>query len=48
MFENGLDLFFQANNLTNEVKYVYSGVPTRSRQYSITGTTLNVGASWTF
>jgi TonB-dependent receptor len=48
MFENGLDLFFQANNLTNETKYVYSGIPTRSRQYSITGKTFNIGASWTF
>jgi len=48
MFENGLDLFFQANNLTDQAKYVYMGIPTRSRQYSITGTTFNVGASWTF
>ena len=48
MFENGLDLFFQANNLTDQAKYVYMGIPTRSRQYSITGRTFNVGASWTF
>ncbi len=48
MFENGLDLFFQVNNLTDEEKYVYNGVPTRSRQYSITGTTYSVGAAWTF
>jgi outer membrane receptor protein involved in Fe transport len=48
MFENGLDIFFQANNLTDEVKFVYVGIPTRSRQYSITGTTYNLGASWTF
>jgi outer membrane receptor protein involved in Fe transport len=41
-------VFFQANNLTDEAKYVYTGIPTRSRQYSITGRTLNVGASWTF
>ncbi len=48
MFENGLDVFFQANNLTDEVKYVYVGIPTRSRQYSITGRTYNVGAVWAF
>ncbi len=48
MFENGLDIFFQANNLTDEVKYIYYGIPTRSRQYSITGRSFNLGASWTF
>jgi TonB-dependent receptor len=48
MFDNGLDVYFQANNLTDEVKFVYSGVPSRSRQYSITGTTYTLGASWTF
>ena len=48
MFENGLDIYFQANNITDEEKYVYSGVTTRSRQYSITGTTYALGAKWTF
>lgn len=48
MFENGLDIFFQGNNLTNEVKFLYFGVPSRSSQYSITGRSYNVGASWSF
>ena len=48
MFENGLDLFLQANNLTDEVKFLYVGIPTRSRQYDIYGRTFNIGASWTF
>src|SRR5690606_20724604 len=43
MFENGLDIFFQANNLTDEVKYVYYGVPSRSTEYTITGRSFNVG-----
>jgi len=48
MFENGLDIYFQANNLTDEEKFVYSGETNRSRQYSITGTTYSLGANWTF
>lgn len=43
MFENGLDIFFQANNLTDEVKYVYYGVPSRSTEYTITGRSFNIG-----
>ncbi|MEO1245704.1 MAG: TonB-dependent receptor [Pseudomonadota bacterium] len=48
MFDNGIDVFLQGNNLTDEVKYVYFGVPSRSRQYSITGRTFNLGAKWSF
>lgn len=48
MFENGIDVFFQANNISDEVKYVYFGVPTRSRQYSLTGRSFNLGANWSF
>ena len=48
MFENGLDLFLQGNNLSNEVKFAYLGIPTRSSQYSITGRTYMVGARWTW
>lgn len=47
-FDNGLELFFQANNLTDEKRFLYLGVPTRSSQYEITGRTFNVGATWTF
>src|SRR5690606_1543282 len=43
MFQNGLELFFQANNLTDEVKYVYYGVPTRSTEYTLTGRSFNLG-----
>ncbi len=43
MFQNGLELFFQGNNLTDEVKYMYYGVPTRSTEYTITGRSFNVG-----
>tara|TARA_R110002096_G_scaffold6206_4_gene28540 strand:+ start:7826 stop:10615 length:2790 start_codon:yes stop_codon:yes gene_type:complete len=48
MFENGLDLFLQGNNLSNEVKYAYLGIPSRSSQYSITGRSYMLGARWTY
>ena len=48
MFENGLDVFFQANNLTDEVKYVYYGVPTRADEYTVTGRIFNLGMRWAF
>jgi len=47
-FDNGFEVFFQANNLTDETQYLYLGVPTRSSQYEITGRTFNVGATWVF
>lgn len=48
MFNSGIDLFLQGNNLTNEVKFIYSGVSTRSAQYSMTGRSYNLGMKWTF
>ena len=47
-FENGIDIFFQANNLSNEVSYTYLGVTTRSRKHSITGSSFDLGLKWSF
>ncbi len=48
MFNSGIDLFLQGNNLTNEVKFIYSGVSTRSAQYSMAGRSYKLGMKWTF
>lgn len=47
-FDNGLEAFFQGNNLTEEIKYQYLGDTTRARQHDITGRTLNLGMKWRF
>ena len=47
-FQNGLDIFLQANNLTNEVRYTYLGIPTRSRKHSINGSSFDLGLRWSW
>lgn len=47
-FDNGLELFFQGNNLTEEIEYLYLGSTSRARQHDIFGRTLNLGAKWSF
>ena len=47
-FDNGLELFFQGNNLTEEIEYQYLGSTSRARQHHIFGRTLNLGARWAF
>ena len=47
-FDNGLQVFFEGNNLTEEIKYQYLGATTRARQHDITGRTLNMGVKWRF
>jgi len=48
LFDNGLELFLQANNLTEEVVYLYLGVGSRSSEHNITGRTFNAGMRWSF
>lgn len=48
MFENGMNIYFQANNITNSRQFDYFGERTRSREYEVTGRTLSVGAGWSF
>ena len=48
LFDSGLELFLQANNLTEEVVYLYFGVGSRSSQQDITGRTFNAGMRWSF
>jgi len=47
-FNNGLLVFLEGNNLTEEVNYLYLGNTTRARQHDITGRTLNTGVKWQF
>lgn len=47
-FNNGVEVFFQGNNLTEEIEYLYLGSTTRARQHHIFGRTLNIGAQWAF
>ena len=47
-FDNGLELFFQGNNLTEEIEYQYLGSTSRARKHQIFGRTLNLGARWAF
>jgi len=47
-FKNGLQAFFEGNNLTEEISYLYLGDSTRARQHDITGRTLNTGVKWRF
>ncbi len=48
LFDIGLELFLQANNLTEEVVYLYRGIASRSSQQDITGRTFNAGMRWSF
>ncbi len=48
LFDSGLELFLQANNLTEEVVYLYRGIASRSSQQDITGRTFNAGMRWSF
>ncbi len=48
LFDSGLELFLQANNLTEEVVYLYRGIASRASQYDITGRTFNAGMRWSF
>ncbi|MYA09471.1 MAG: TonB-dependent receptor [Holophagales bacterium] len=48
LFENGLELFLQANNLTEEIVYLYRGIASRASQQDITGRTFNAGMRWSF
>lgn len=48
LFDNGLELFLQANNLTEEIVYLYRGIASRASQQDITGRTFNAGMRWSF
>ncbi len=41
-----LRLFFQWNNITNEVRYNYIGVPSRAREHGVNGMDFNAGLKW--
>lgn len=43
---HGLNIFVEYNNITNEVRYTYTGVSTRSREYVINGSIFNAGIRW--
>lgn len=47
LFGKGFNVFLQLNNMTNEKRYNYIGVATRSREYSITGFSFDIGVKWT-
>jgi TonB-dependent receptor len=42
----GLNLFFQLNNLTDEVRFDYLGRKSRAIEYNITGMTMDFGIKW--
>jgi outer membrane receptor protein involved in Fe transport len=41
------DIFFQWNNITNEVRYNYIGIPSRAREHGINGSAFDLGVKWT-
>lgn len=47
-FINGLDVYFQGNNLTDERSLRYFGVPDRSNQHALTGRTFTLGSRYAF
>ena len=45
-FWENFDLYFEWINIFNEGLYDYFGVPTRSLNYEINGSVVNVGLKW--
>ncbi len=43
---NGLDIFGEINNITNEPRYNYYGVTTRALEHGVIGTTYSLGLKW--
>lgn len=45
---SGFEMYFQANNITDEKQYNYLGVSTRSYQYDIYGRSFDIGVKWDY